>query len=63
MIAMIAARAALVQEAFWLEYLTLAWMVVEAVVAISSGIAARSITLLAFGIDSLIELASAIVLI
>jgi len=60
---MIAARAALVQEAFWLEYLTLAWMVVEAVVAISSGIAARSITLLAFGIDSLIELASAIVLI
>ena len=60
---MIAARAALVQEAFRLEYLTLAWMVVEAVVAISSGIAARSITLLAFGIDSLIELASAIVLI
>ena len=60
---MIAARVALVQKAFWLEYLTLAWMVVEAVVAISSGIAARSITLLAFGIDSLIELASAIVLI
>jgi divalent metal cation (Fe/Co/Zn/Cd) transporter len=38
-------------------------MAIEAVVAISSGIAARSITLLAFGIDSLIELASAIVLI
>jgi divalent metal cation (Fe/Co/Zn/Cd) transporter len=38
-------------------------MVVEAGVAIGAGVAARSITLLAFGIDSLIELASAGVLI
>ena len=51
------------RQAFVLEYLTLAWMVIEAGVAISSGVAARSVTLLAFGIDSLIELASAIVLI
>jgi len=56
-------RRALVRQAFLLEYITLAWMVIEAVVAIGSGIAARSITLLAFGIDSLIELASALVLI
>src|SRR5580704_14092602 len=56
-------RPPLVQQAFRLEYLTLAWMVVEAAVAIGSGIAAHSITLLAFGIDSLIELASAGVLI
>ena len=34
-------------------------MVVEAGVAIGAGIAARSITLLAFGIDGVIELASA----
>src|SRR5215472_3393747 len=38
-------------------------MVVEAGVAIGAGIAARSITLLAFGIDGVIELASAGVLI
>ena len=56
-------RAALVREAFRLEYVTLAWMVIEAAVAIGAGVAARSITLLAFGIDSLIELASAVVLI
>ena len=54
-----AERAPLVQEAFRLEYLTLAWMVIEAGVAIGAGVFARSITLLAFGIDSLIELASA----
>jgi hypothetical protein len=56
-------RAALIREAFRLEWFTVAWMTVEAVVAIASGIAAQSITLLAFGIDSLIELASAGVLI
>jgi divalent metal cation (Fe/Co/Zn/Cd) transporter len=38
-------------------------MAVEAAVAIASGIAARSITLVAFGLDSVIELASAGVLI
>ncbi len=35
-------------------------MAVEAAVAIASGIAAHSITLIAFGLDSVIELASAI---
>ena len=38
-------------------------MAIEAVVAVASGIAARSITLVAFGLDSVIELASAGVLI
>jgi len=56
-------RATLIREAFRLEYFTVGWMVIEAAVAISAGVAARSITLLAFGIDSLIELASAGVLI
>ena len=56
-------RAALVRQAFWLEYLTLAWMTVEAVVAIGSGVVANSLTLVAFGIDSFIELASACVLV
>jgi divalent metal cation (Fe/Co/Zn/Cd) transporter len=53
----------LIRQAFQLEYITLAWMTVEAVVAIGSGIAADSLTLTAFGIDSLIELASATVLV
>jgi divalent metal cation (Fe/Co/Zn/Cd) transporter len=56
-------RAALIREAFRLEWFTGAWMTVEAIVAIAAGIAAQSTTLLAFGIDSLIELASAGVLI
>ena len=56
-------RAALLREAFRLEWFTVAWMMVEAIIAVASGIAAQSITLLAFGIDSLIELASAGVLI
>jgi divalent metal cation (Fe/Co/Zn/Cd) transporter len=56
-------RPALVREAFRLEYLTIAWMTVEAGVAIGSGVAAGSVTLLAFGLDSVIEIASAGVLI
>ncbi len=38
------------------EQLTIAWMVVEAAVAIGAGILARSVLLTAFGIDSVIEL-------
>ena len=56
-------RAALVEQAFRLEYMTLAWMTLEAAVAIGSGVIAGSLTLTAFGIDSLIELASAGVLV
>ena len=52
-------RADLVRRAFRLEQLTIAWMAIEAVVAIGSGVAARSLSLIAFGADSLIELASA----
>src|SRR5258707_12831204 len=56
-------RTALSRQAFRLEYITLAWMTIEAAVAIGSGIAAGSLALMAFGIDSLIELASAAVLV
>jgi divalent metal cation (Fe/Co/Zn/Cd) transporter len=58
-----ASREDRIRQAFRLEYATVAWMVIEAGVAISSGVAAASVSLLAFGIDSLIELASACVLI
>jgi len=57
------ARRELVSQAFRLEWITVGWMTIEAAVAIVSGIAAHSLTLLAFGIDSVIELASAGVLI
>src|SRR5215831_5266432 len=55
-------RLSLIREAFRLEWLTIAWTTVEAVVAIASGIAAGSLVLVAFGLDSVIELASAGVL-
>jgi hypothetical protein len=56
-------RTVLIQRAFRLEWLTVAWMVIEALVAIVSGRIAGSLTLTAFGLDSLLELVSAGVLI
>jgi hypothetical protein len=44
--------AALLRQALWLEYLTLAWMIVEAAVGIGAGVAAGSLVLTAFGIDA-----------
>src|SRR5208282_4450659 len=56
-------RGQLIRAAFRLEWLTVAWMVVEAAIALASGLMAGSVSLIAFGVDSLIELASAGVLI
>lgn len=56
------ARADAVRRGIRLEELTIAWMVIEAVVAIGAGIAARSVLLTAFGVDSVIELLSGVVL-
>lgn len=50
------------RRAVRLETLTLAWMVVEALGAIGAGVAAGSVLLLAFGVDSVIELISALIL-
>jgi divalent metal cation (Fe/Co/Zn/Cd) transporter len=55
-------RLAHIQEAFRLEWFTIGWMTVEAAVAIVAGLSAGSLVLLAFGLDSVIELASAGVL-
>ena len=55
-------RLPLIHEAFRLEWLTIGWMTVEAVVAVAAGVAAGSLVLIAFGLDSVIELASAGVL-
>ncbi len=55
-------RLPLIREAFRLEWLTIGWMTVEALVAIAAGVTAGSLVLIAFGLDSVIELASAGVL-
>ena len=46
-----------------LEYLTIGWNVLEGVVAIAAGIAAGSIVLVVFGLDSFIEVAAASVVV
>lgn len=55
-------RLPLIREAFRLEWLTIGWMTVEAGVSIWAGVTAGSLVLMAFGLDSVIELASAGVL-
>lgn len=54
----LALRATAIRRGVRLETFTVAWMAVEAVLAIGAGIAARSVLLTAFGADSLIELLS-----
>jgi hypothetical protein len=56
-------RQSAVTDALRLEWLTIGWMSVEALAAVWSGIAAGSLTVTAFGLDSVVELASACVLI
>jgi divalent metal cation (Fe/Co/Zn/Cd) transporter len=52
-------RPALVTRARRLEYFTVAWNVLEAVVALVSGVMAGSVALVGFGLDSVIETLSA----
>jgi divalent metal cation (Fe/Co/Zn/Cd) transporter len=42
-----------------LEYLTVAWNVIEAVVAVAAGVVAKSIALVGFGLDSTVEIFAA----
>jgi divalent metal cation (Fe/Co/Zn/Cd) transporter len=51
------------RRGFWLEYASMAWMTVEAAVAIISGIIASSIVLIGFGLDSVIEFFAAAVVV
>lgn len=55
-------HAAPVQAAIWVEVFSTLWMVVEGAVAIGAGVAASSALLMAFGIDSVIELISGVFL-
>lgn len=51
----------LLRQARIAQWITVAWMVVEGAVAIGAGVAAHSVALTAFGVDSCVELFSSIV--
>jgi divalent metal cation (Fe/Co/Zn/Cd) transporter len=51
------------ERAVRLAWATIAWNVVEAVVAIAAGTAASSIALIGFGLDSTVEVMSAVVIV
>jgi divalent metal cation (Fe/Co/Zn/Cd) transporter len=56
-------RSASLRLAMRLEYATVAWNILEVLVTVSLGIAAGSLALIAFGLDSLVEIfASTVVL-
>lgn len=57
------ARAAQLRRGLRLEYLTVGWNLLEGVVAVAAALAAGSVALLGFGIDSFVESASGSVLI
>jgi cation diffusion facilitator family transporter len=53
-------RAALVRRGLRLNYLTITYNALEAVIAIAAGLVAGSVALLGFGIDSVIEVTSSV---
>ena len=53
-------RVALHRRALWLEYFTVGWNVVEAVVAIGAGLIAGSVALIGSGADTAVEVISAV---
>lgn len=55
-------REIVVRRATVLNRLTIGWNVVEGIVAIAAGVAASSVGLIAFGLDSAIEVSAALVL-
>src|SRR5256885_16903306 len=55
-------RAQAVTLAVRLEWVTVVWMALEAILAIGAGVAARSVVLTAFGVDSVVELLSGVAL-
>jgi divalent metal cation (Fe/Co/Zn/Cd) transporter len=53
-------RPALVRRGLWLNWLTLAYNTVEAVVSVAAGLVAGSVALLGFGVDSGIEVTASV---
>jgi divalent metal cation (Fe/Co/Zn/Cd) transporter len=58
--ALAADRAALVRRGLWLNYLTIGYNAVEAVVSIAAGFVSGSVALVSFGVDSAIEVTSSV---
>ena len=58
-----APRAGLLSHALRLEYLTVGWNIIEGLIAVTAALAAGSIALLGFGVDSFVESASGSILI
>lgn len=52
----------MVKKGFYLEIISILWMLIETAVALAAGIAAKSLALVAFGADSVIELVAGAVL-
>jgi hypothetical protein len=55
-----ATRPALVRRGLWLNYITIAYNTLEAVVSVAAGLVACSIALVGFGVDSGIEVTASI---
>lgn len=58
-----AERAGLLRHALRLEYFTVGWNIIEGLIAVAAAVAAGSIALLGFGIDSFVETLSGLILI
>jgi divalent metal cation (Fe/Co/Zn/Cd) transporter len=58
-----APRARLLSRGLRLEYLTVGWNIVEGLVAVAAALAAGSVALLGFGIDSFVETASGLIIV
>jgi divalent metal cation (Fe/Co/Zn/Cd) transporter len=55
-----AARPALVRRGLWLNYVTITYNTVEAIVSLAAGLVAGSVALVGFGVDSGIEVAASV---
>lgn len=60
---MVLDRLAMLRRGLRLEYVTVGWNVVEGVIAVGAALAAGSVALLGFGIDSFVETISGLVLV
>ena len=56
-------RQRLLRRAFRLEYITIVWNTLEGIVAIAAGISAGSVALVAFGLDSSVEVFASVVVV
>ncbi len=56
-------RRLLLRRAFQLEYLTIGWNTLEGIVAIAAGLSAGSVALVAFGLDSSVEVFASLVVV